>query len=179
MKQVRKHQIEGSIVEKAYLLSALILAQYDIEALKHPANEHWCMFSNDFEEKFHENFMKELIGFTGLLRALLDIHLEVSSEKNVTNQIFDLNVGTLIVGEVTIPLDFRQACHKIIHAITYDIELKVSKMHPLDNGKNGYGSNLGEYKNPLIITYGKLGSKSWISELNLLKFMDLAINLED
>jgi hypothetical protein len=174
--RLRHFKIEDSITEKAYLLSTMILSQYDIINLKHPSEEYWCIFTNNFQEKFDSNFMKELVRFAGILRALLDIesiYIPIENEEHG----FDQSVGQINLRGNTEPLCFREACNKIIHANQYEIRLNYSESHPLDNSKNGYKSIFKSYKNPIIVTYGEFQGKNWNSELNFMKFVEMSINL--
>lgn len=120
-------------------------------------------------------FMKKLIGFAGILRALLNaesIFIPVKHEEYG----FDQSVGQLSKNDNTEPLSFREACNKIIHANQYEIKFSYSEVHPLDNGRNGYGSAHEKYKNPIIVTYGEYRNVPWISNLEFLKFIDMSIN---
>ena len=156
----------------------MILAQYDVIYLKHPAEEYWCIFTTNFQEKFETNFMRELVGFAGTLRALLDVESISVPVKN-KKYLFDQSVGELYKNGTKEPLSFREACNKIIHANKYEIRFNYSETHPLDNGKNGYESIDKPYKNPIIVTYGEYQKKHWNAELNFLKFIEMSINLPE
>ena len=81
LNRLRHFQIEDSIIDKSYTLNSMILSQYDVISLKHPASEHWCIFTNNFQEKFEANFMRELAGFAGIHRTLLEF-LKIKSSVN-------------------------------------------------------------------------------------------------
>ena len=66
---------------------------------------------SDFQKKFDFSFIKELVGFAGLLRALLDIEsisLPVEDEEYGLDQ----SVGLLNRNDREEPLSFREACNK-------------------------------------------------------------------
>ncbi len=89
--------------------------QYDVDSLKHPVGVHWCMFVSDFQERFDSSFMKELVGFAGILRTLLDVE-SISLPIENAEYGFDQSVGLLNRNNHEEPLSFREACNKIIHA---------------------------------------------------------------
>lgn len=125
LNKLRHFQIEDSIIDKSYTLNSMILSPYDVISLKHPASEHWCIFTNNFQEKFEANFMRELADFAGILRPLLDVELISVPMKNKEYQ-FDQNVGELCENDEKKPLSFRQACNKIIHANKFEIRFNYS-----------------------------------------------------
>lgn len=176
MKKLKGFDIQNSIEEKCWKLSSYILSQYDFQDIAHPANEYWCIFENKFKDSFETIFFKELIELVGILRALLD-----SESLKIENEIYGVeNVFGLLKNETgeTIKLSYREACNKIIHAISYEVKLNYSKQHPLDNNKNGYGeTEIIKFKNPKIITQGSFNGKHWNAEIDFLKFIDQTMNL--
>ncbi len=101
-------QIEDSIIDQSYSLNSMILAQYDVNYLKHPAEEYWCIFINKFQEKFETNFMRELVSFAGTLRVLLDVESISVPVKN-KKYLFDQSVGELYKNGTKESLSFREA----------------------------------------------------------------------
>ena len=176
--KISHFQTEDSIIDQSYSLNSMLLAQYDVISLKHPQEEYWCIFTTNYQEKFESNFMRELIGFAGILRALLDVESISVPVKNKEYR-FDQSVGELCINAKKEPLSFREACNKIIHANRYEIRFNYSDTHPLDNGENGYASIDKTYKNPIIITYGEYQKEKWNAELDFLKFINMSINLPE
>ena len=131
LNRLRHFQIEDTIVDKAYALNSMIISQYDVTALKHPDEEYWCIFTNNFQDQFDSTFMKELIGFAGTLRALLDVE-SISIPVENEEYGFDQSVGQLSKNHNIEPLSFREACNKLIHANQYEIRFSYSEAHPLD-----------------------------------------------
>ncbi|MBU1820515.1 MAG: hypothetical protein KKG00_03245 [Bacteroidetes bacterium] len=177
LNQMRLFEIEESIKDKCFTLTSLILAQYDITALRHPYGEYWCIFTNDFQSKFNTNFMMELTSLIGLLRAVMDIESINIPVKN-ENYGFDQSVGILTIDTSNEPLSYREACNKIIHADSYQIQFSYSEKHPLFDERNGYDNEESRsFKNPMLVTRGKYRGKIWISDLNFLKFIDASMKL--
>lgn len=96
----------------------------------------WCIFENQFNESFENNFFKEFLELAALIRALLDIH-EIKIPKKIGN--VSISVGSLTINDSEIKeLTLREACNKTIHSMNYEINFCYSDDHPLSNGKNGY-----------------------------------------
>lgn len=174
MRKIEKLRIditEDMLTEKCWKLSSYILAEYNFVNLRHPINEYWCKFCNEFRWAFEERFLKELIELAGLIRALLDMHnLDTDYSETVGNLKYE--------DKEVVDLSYRESCNKIIHANSFSIELKESNSHPLDNGKNGYNkSDIETYKNPIIITEGVYYNKKWQSELDFIKFIDQTMRI--
>lgn len=69
------------------------------------------------------------------------------------------------VPAVTVPLELREACNKIIHATAIHFD-----------GTPDIGDKRGAL-NPLVHLYGHLGKKQWKAELNLVEFCRAALNV--
>ena len=175
MENLFYNQIDDSVKEKCWKLSSYILAEYDFQNLRHPWNEHWCLFTNTFSEKFENTFIKELIEMAALMRSLQDVHRTDNNEDSIVSVSNDIGLLTHNDGPQEV-LDFRKACNKIIHALEYSIDLTFSKEHPLSNGKDGYNdSTLDNFKSPIIITRGKYGKQEWQANIFFFKFIEQAI----
>ncbi|MDR7268664.1 hypothetical protein J2X20_001293 [Pelomonas saccharophila] len=71
----------------------------------------------------------------------------------------------MTVPAVTVPLELREACNKIIHATTVHFD-----------GTPDIGGQRGAL-NPFVHLYGHLGKKRWKAELNLVEFCRAAVNV--
>ena len=152
------------VTDQCMKLTATLLSKYDFVDLSHPAHEYWCPFEN-FVIRFDEIFAKELIELTALARVSLDVDDTFGSKEIVGSLFEDGKQGDLT---------FRQACNKIIHAKTYEVELAWSETHPLDNGQNGYGeSDIKIFKNPIVKTAGEYHRKEWKADIIYLKFISV------
>ena len=171
MEKLRGYQIKESVTKKCWGLSSIILSEYDHEVLAHPWGEYNCVFLG-FKEIFEDEFYRELVELSGLMRAVLDANQE--SIDDLDKEV----VGTLFKeGEEVEGLTYRESCNKIIHANKYMVDLRRSSTHPLDNGKDGYNdSEITDYKNPYVITEGSHRRKDWKSEIDFLKFINLTID---
>ncbi len=173
------YEIEVKLKEKCWQITSFILSRYDFDKLSHPWNEHWSIFENQLTETFEDNYFKEFLELAVLMRASLDIH-DVRIPKKIGE--VEISVGDLIKvnssGEKTIPLTFREACNKTIHALEYEIILDRCDSHPLDNGKNGYSeTEETNFKNPILLTKGSFQGDNWTAKIELLKFIDQALSL--
>ena len=119
------------ISDQCMNLCTRVLSQYDFIDLAHPIQEYWCPFEN-FKLRFDDIFAKEFIELAALVRVILDVDDSFGSKEVV---------GTITQDGNKIDMSFRDACNKIIHAKTIDIDFAFSERHPLDNGKNGYGES--------------------------------------
>jgi len=156
--------LSETITDQCMHLTATLLSQYDFIELSHPVQEWWCPFEN-FKNRFHDVFAKELIELSALVRVRLDIDGEFGSKAIV---------GTLTQDRKQRDLSFRQACNKIIHAETLDVDFTWSNKHPLDNGRNGYGESLTKrFKNPIIKTTGKYREMVWQADICSLKYIEV------
>ena len=88
----------------------------------------------------------------------------VMDDKHKDLHKYDTTCGVLIPNienpENTQKLDLRDACNKIIHAVTikYDVEVEVHGMTQ-------------RYFNPHIYYYGTLGKKQWKAILNVVDYI--------
>jgi hypothetical protein len=152
------------LTDQCMKLTSLLLGKYDFIDLSHPSHEYWCPFEN-FAIRFDDVFIKELMELSVLARVSIDVDNTFDSK---------IIVGTLSEDGKQSNLPFRQACNKIIHAKTCNVELAWSEKHPLYNGRNGYGeSDISKFKNPIVKTAGEHNKKEWQSEILFLKYIDV------
>ena len=150
------------VTDQCMNLSSVLLSQYDFTDLAHPWQEYWCPFEN-FRTRFDDILAKALVELAALARVTLDVDSKFGSK--------------MVVGELTqdgkkMELSFREACNKIIHAVTLKIDLAFSDRHPLDNGKNGYSdSQIKRFKNPIIRTEGEYKKKVWKANIYFFKYI--------
>ena len=144
--------------------------------MAHPVREYWCIFENNFQNLFNNNFFKEFVELAGLLRVLLDIH-----DIKIPNELYGIStaVGTLEKDSKTIiDLTFREACNKIIHAKQVKISFDITNQHPLASEKNGYNqTETNTFKKPMVITEGDFQGKGWEAKIDFFKYIDQAVNL--
>ena len=134
------------VTDQCMRLTGALLGQYDFIDLSHPLHEYWCPFES-FKIRFDELFAKDLIELSVLARVCLDVDEEFGS---------DAIVGSLTEDNERCELSFRQACNKVIHAETLDIDFAWCDRHPLDNGRNGYAeSSVKTFKDPIVKTTGQ------------------------
>lgn len=152
------------VTDQCMRLTSTLLSQYDFIELSHPINEYWCPFEN-FKNRFDDIFAKELIELSALARVSLDIDGKFGSKAII---------GTLTQDKKQCELSFRQACNKIIHAKTLEVDFAWSDKHPLDNGQNGYDESLAKtFKNPIIKTTGTYREKDWKAGIWFVKYIEV------
>lgn len=74
-------------------------------------------------------------------------------------------VEDILTQESSAPLDFREACNKIIHAKRVHFDIAVHEKTGVD------------YLNPVVYLYGSKGEKEWKATLDITQFCRAAGNV--
>lgn len=91
-------------------------------------------------------------------------------------KLFPDGVGTLTVGDKTVPLSAREACNKIIHAHDMKLQLAYSDQNPIWD-RYYVAQNIehrGTFKVPALAMTGKEAGKKgrpWVTRLELVPFV--------
>lgn len=156
------HPIEGITIERElYWLAVAFCGSRGIYNLTPDSDNHEFDFlPRNFETS---EASRLLISVAVMLRNLIDAsspeHLELRLRKK------DMVVGYYFVGKKKKELIFREACHKVIHALHVNFD-----MAGIQKKKRGY-------LRPTVHLYGEFRDEDWRAVIDVMKFIRIAYQL--
>lgn len=69
---VTSDDLEVQIKDLCYDVLSNSFAEEEFKKLRHPFQEYWCVFENDFKEIYNRKFYSKLIMLSSIIRVLID-----------------------------------------------------------------------------------------------------------
>jgi hypothetical protein len=124
----------------------------------------WEFLKREFER---QEAARLLVNIAATIRNQIELGDSIAA---ATLERKGTNVGQLIpdleVPEKLISLDFRNACHKILHATEMTFDLSAKPSHDLDPPLN-----------PSVFLYGELRDFEWKARIEIFSFCNCAVAL--
>lgn len=159
---ITSDDLEMQIKELCYDILSYNFAEEEFKKLRHPIQEYWCVFENDFKEIYNRKFYPKLIMLSSIIRVLIDNNEVENSIKEELG--YKINQSTNGKEE----LNLKECCNKIIHGEKINIKLEMESNHPLGYPQWEEGKT---FKNIIIEVEDDYRGVSYTSKIYLIKFI--------